>query len=88
MAESVIVAALLRGKPGKEDRLPGRLHARVQAPRLDHGVTTYDLDHYESQQHPNRHLENAVLRSFLALSGWFPNCPALEGYGSNSIEGS
>ena len=33
MAESVIVAALLRGKPGKEDELAGRLHALVHSAR-------------------------------------------------------
>ncbi len=79
MKKSVIVAALLRGKAGKEDELAGRLQALVRASRLDPGVTAYDLHHsiedpalwflyerYESQEHLNRHMENAVLRSFLA----------------------
>ena len=114
MAESVIVAALLRGKPGKEDELAGRLHALVQASRLDPGVTTYNLhrsiedqalwflyERYESHEHLNRHLQNAILRGFLAEAatladgmliferlGWLTNCPALEGPGSQSIEGA
>ena len=79
MAESVIVAALLRGKPRKEDELAGRLDALVQASRLDPGVTTYNLhrsiedpaswflyERYESHEHLNRHLQNVVLRGFLA----------------------
>jgi quinol monooxygenase YgiN len=79
MAAPVIVAALLRGKAGKEEELAGRLNALVQASRLDPGVITYALHHstedpalwflyerYESQEHLNRHLENKVLRSFLA----------------------
>jgi quinol monooxygenase YgiN len=79
MAESVIVTAFLRGKVGKEEELAGRLQAVVHASRLDPGVITYDLhhslvdpalwfvyEHYESQEHLNRHLENTVLRSFLA----------------------
>lgn len=79
MAEPVIVAALVRGKAGKQKELESRLHALVQASRLDPGVITYDLHHsledpalwflyerYESQEHKNRHMENPVLRSFLA----------------------
>jgi len=79
MDESVIVTAWLRGKPGKEDELADRLQALVQASRLDPGVTAYDLHHsiedpalwflyerYESQEQLNRHLQNAVLRAFLA----------------------
>jgi quinol monooxygenase YgiN len=79
MAESVIVAAFLRGRAGKEEELAGRLQALVLASRSDPGVISYDLHHstddtalwflyerYESQEHLNRHRENAVLRSFLA----------------------
>jgi len=79
MAESVIVAAFLRGRAGKEKELVGRLQALVLASRSDPGVITYDLhqstddpavwflyERYESQEHLNRHMESAVLRSFLA----------------------
>jgi quinol monooxygenase YgiN len=80
MAESVIVAAFLRSRAGKEEELAGRLKTLVLAARSDPGVLTYDLHHstedpalwflcerYESQEHLNRHKEeNAVLRSFLA----------------------
>jgi quinol monooxygenase YgiN len=79
MTESVVVAAFLRSRAGKEEELAGRLQALVQASRSDPGVITYDLHHstedpaswflyegYESQEHLNRHRENAVLRSFLA----------------------
>jgi quinol monooxygenase YgiN len=79
MAESVVVAAFLRGRAGKEEELAGRLQALVLASRSDPGVITYELHHstedpalwflyerYESQEHLNRHRENAVLRSFLA----------------------
>src|ERR1700682_166702 len=79
MAESVIVAAFLRSRAGKEEELAGRLKTLVLAARSDPGVITYDLHHstedpalwflyerYESQEHLNRHRENAVLRSFLA----------------------
>src|SRR5258708_37654559 len=79
IAESVIVAAFLRGRAGKEEELAGRLQALALASRSDPGVITYDLHHstedpalwslyerYESQEHLNRHRENAVLRSFLA----------------------
>jgi quinol monooxygenase YgiN len=80
MAESVVVAAFLRGRAGKEEELAARLQALVLAARSDPGVVTYDLHHstedpalwflyerYESQGHLNRHKEeNAVLRSFLA----------------------
>jgi quinol monooxygenase YgiN len=79
MAESVVVAAFLRGRAGKEEELAGRLQALVLASRSDPGVTTYDLhrstedpalwflyERYESQEHLNRDRENAVLRSFLA----------------------
>src|SRR6202049_1871580 len=79
MAESVIVAAFLRSGAGKEEELARRLKALVLAARSEPGVITYDLHHstedpalwflyerYESQDHFNRHRENAVLRSFLA----------------------
>jgi quinol monooxygenase YgiN len=80
MAESVLVAAFLRGRAGKEEELAGRLQALVLASRSDLGVISYDLHHstedpalwflyerYESQEHLNRHMrENAVLGSLLA----------------------
>jgi quinol monooxygenase YgiN len=79
--EAVIIAALVRAKPGKEEELARRLHVLVEASRLDRGVITYDLHHsledpalwflyerYQSQEHLNKHLENAVVRSFLADS--------------------
>jgi quinol monooxygenase YgiN len=79
MTESVVNAAFLRSRAGKEEELAGRLEALVLASRSDPGVITYDLHHstedpalwflyepYESQEHLNRHRENAVLRSFLA----------------------
>jgi quinol monooxygenase YgiN len=80
-AEAVIIAALVRAKVGKEEELGRRLHMLVEASRLDYGVITYDLHHsledpalwflyerYQSQEHLNKHLENTVLRSFLADS--------------------
>ena len=80
-AEAVIIAALVRAKAGKEEELAGRLYVLVEASRLDRGVITYDLHHsledpalwflyerYQSQEHLNKHLENRVLRSFLADS--------------------
>jgi quinol monooxygenase YgiN len=79
MAESVVVVALLRAKAEKEDELASRLQALVQSSHLDAGVMAYNLHHsiedpaswflyerYESQEHLNKHKENAVLRSFLA----------------------
>jgi quinol monooxygenase YgiN len=79
MRDSVIVTAFLRGKAGREEELESRLHALVRASRLDPGVVTYDLHHsiedratwflyerYESQEHFKRHVENSVLRRFLA----------------------
>jgi quinol monooxygenase YgiN len=79
MTESVVNAAFLRSRAGKEEELAGRLHALVLASRSDPGVIIYDLhrsiedpalwflyERYESQEHLNRHLENPVLRSFLA----------------------
>jgi len=79
--EAVIIAALVRAKPGKEEELARRLHVLVEASRLDRGVITYDLHHsledpalwflyerYQSQEHLDKHLENTVLRSFLADS--------------------
>lgn len=80
-AEAVIIAALVRAKAGKEEELGRRLHMLVEASRLDRGVINYDLHHsledpalwflyecYQSQEHLNKHLENTVLRSFLADS--------------------
>lgn len=79
--EAVIIAALLRAKAGTEEELARRLHALVEASRTDRGVITYDLhnslgdpalwflyERYQSQEHLNKHLENAVLRSFPADS--------------------
>jgi quinol monooxygenase YgiN/phenylpyruvate tautomerase PptA (4-oxalocrotonate tautomerase family) len=81
LTEAVIIAALVRAKPGKEEELARRLHALVEASRSDRGVITYDLHHsledpalwflyerYQSQEHLNKHLENTVVRSFLADS--------------------
>ena len=61
MAESVTVAAFLRGRAGKEEELARRLQALVLASRL-----WFLYERYESQEHLNRYRENAVLRSFLA----------------------
>ena len=79
MTESVVNAVFLRGRAGKEEELAGRLQALVLASRSDPGVIIYDLhrstedpalwflyERYESQERLNRHLENPVLRSFLA----------------------
>jgi quinol monooxygenase YgiN len=68
MAESVIVAAFIRGRAGKKEELAVRLQALVLASRSDPGVINYDLHHstddpalwflyerYESQEHLNRH---------------------------------
>jgi quinol monooxygenase YgiN len=79
MADSVVVAAFLRGRAGKEEELARRLQALVLASRSDPGVVTYDLHHstedpalwflyerYQSQEHFNSHRKNAVLRSFVA----------------------
>jgi quinol monooxygenase YgiN len=80
MTESVIVAAFLRSRAGKEEELVRRLKALVLAARSEPGVITYDLHHstedpalwflyerYESQEHFNRHKkENAALHSLLA----------------------
>ncbi len=79
MAESVIVAAFIRGRAGKEEELAVRLQALVLASRSDPGVINYDLHHstedpalwflyerYESQEYLSRHRGNAVLRSFLS----------------------
>ena len=79
MAESVVVAAFLRARAGKEEVLAARLQALVLAARSDPGVITYDLHHskddpalwflyerYESQEHFNKHRENAVLRRLVA----------------------
>jgi quinol monooxygenase YgiN len=79
--DAVIIAALVRAKPGKEEELARRLHVLVEASRLDDGVMTYDLHHsledpalwflyerYQSQEHLNDHLENTVVRRFIADS--------------------
>jgi len=81
MAESVIVAAFLRGRAGKEEEFARRVQMLVGTSRLDQGVVAYDLHHsledralwflyerYESQEHLNKHLEDTVLRGFLADS--------------------
>src|SRR6267143_2666119 len=70
--EAVIIAALVRAKPGKEEELARRLRVLVEASRLDRGVITYDLHHsiedpalwflyerYKSQEQLNRHLQNS-----------------------------
>src|SRR5260370_9075189 len=69
--EAVIIAALVRPKPGKEEQLARRLHVLGEASRLDRGVITYDLHHslgdpafwflyerYQSQEYLNKHLQN------------------------------
>ena len=79
MTESVVNAAFLRSRAGKEDELAGRLEALVRASRSDPGVIVYDLhrskedpaswflyERYESREHLNRHMENPVLRRFVA----------------------
>ena len=79
MTKSVVKAVFLRGRAGKEEELAGRLEALVLASRSDPGVTVFDLhrstedpslwflyERYESQEHFNRHLENPLLRRFLA----------------------
>jgi quinol monooxygenase YgiN len=81
MTESVVNAVFLRSRAGKEDELAGRLEALVRASRSDRGVIIYDLhrskedpglwflyERYESQEHLNRHMENPVLRRFVADS--------------------
>ena len=79
MAESVVNAVFLRSRPGKEDELADRLATLVKASRSDPGVIIYDLhrstgdpalwflyERYESQEHLEQHLENPVLRRFIA----------------------
>ncbi len=79
MIESIANAVFLRSKAGKEEELVRRLEALVLASRADPGVMIYELhrsaadpamwflyERYESQEHLNRHLENPVLRGFLA----------------------
>lgn len=79
MAESVVNAVFFRSKAGKEEELASRLEELVRASRSDAGVMIYDLhrsisdpgawflyERYESQEHLNRHMENPVLRRFLA----------------------
>jgi quinol monooxygenase YgiN len=43
MTESVVNAAFLRDRAGKEDELAGRLEVLVRASRSDAGVIIYDL---------------------------------------------
>jgi quinol monooxygenase YgiN len=84
MAESIVVTAFVRSKSGKEQEVADRLQSLVQASRLDPGIITYDLhhsnedpavwllyEHYQSQEYLNKHLENPVLRSFLADAATF-----------------
>ena len=79
MAQYVVNAAFLRGKAGKEEELANRLRALVQASRRDAGVVIYDLhqsaedpvswflyERYDSEEHRKRHMENPVLRGFIA----------------------
>ncbi len=79
MTESIANAVFLRSKAGKEEELAARLEALVVASRSDPGVLIYDLhrsptdpalwflyERYESQEHLKKHLENPVLRRFLA----------------------
>ena len=79
MTESIANAVFLRSRAGKEEELAGRLEALVLASRSDPGVMIFDLhrstadpalsflyERYESQEHLNRHLENPVLRLFVA----------------------
>jgi quinol monooxygenase YgiN len=81
MTESVANAAFLRGRAGKEEELASRLEALVRASRSDPGVSIYDLhrskedpaswflyERYESQDDLNRHMQNPVLRRFVADS--------------------
>jgi quinol monooxygenase YgiN len=79
MIDSIANAVFFRSKTGKEEELARRLEALVLASRADAGVMVYDLhrsaadpamwflyERYESQELLNKHLENPVLRSFLA----------------------
>jgi quinol monooxygenase YgiN len=79
MAEYVVYAVFVRAKAGKEEELANRLRALVQASRSDAGVVIYDLhqsaedtaswflyERYDSEEHRKTHMENPVLRSFLA----------------------
>jgi quinol monooxygenase YgiN len=79
MTESVANAVFFRSKAGKEEDLARRLRELVLASRSDPGEMTYDLhwsaadpalwflyECYASQEHLNKHLENRVLRRFLA----------------------
>jgi len=81
MTESVANAAFLRSRARKEEELAGRLEALVRASRSDPGVIIYDLhrskeapaswflcERYESQDDLNRHMQNPVLRRFVADS--------------------
>jgi len=79
MTEYVVNAAFMRAKAGKEEELANRLRALVQASRSDAGVVIYDLhqsaedtaswflyERYDSEGHRKTHMENPVLRSFIA----------------------
>ena len=81
MTESIANAVFLRSRAGKEEELASRLEALVLASRSDPGVMIYELhrskedpalwflyERYESQEHLNKHLENPVLRRFIADS--------------------
>jgi quinol monooxygenase YgiN len=79
MTPSIANAVFLRSKAGKEEELASRLEELVLASRPDAGVLIYDLhrsaadptswflyERYESQEHLKRHMENPVLRRFVA----------------------
>jgi quinol monooxygenase YgiN len=79
MTESIVNVVFLRSRAGKEKELAERLETLVLSSRSDPGVMIYDphrspadpalwflYERYESQEHLNRHLENPVLRRFLA----------------------
>jgi|ERR1700733_2608062 quinol monooxygenase YgiN len=81
MTEAIANAVFLRSRSGKEEELASRLEELVLASRSDPGVMIYDLhrspqdpalwflyERYESQEHLNKHLENPVLRRFIADS--------------------
>ena len=72
MAKSVIVAAFLRGRVGKEEELVGRLQALVLASRSDAGVITYDLHH--SCASPKFHLHSKLFTAsaFFLISKGVP----------------
>jgi quinol monooxygenase YgiN len=81
MTEAIANAVFLRSRSGKEEELASRLEELVLASRSDPGVMIYDLhrspqdpalwflyERFESQEHLNKHLENPVLRRFIADS--------------------